>query len=220
MKKIFKKIYKNSFKKIFPSTGEIMDKFLINELGGCSTVLDLGCGPSSLLGRIKNKLRPDLYSVGVDNFEPYLKKNKKEQIHSKYIKSDILDINFPEKSFDCALLIDVIEHFDKNDFLKFFPQLEKMVKKIIILTPNGFVKQEKYDNNMYQIHKSGWTVEDMNKLGFKCFGVSGLKSLRGDYALTKIKPAFIGNIISNITEPFVYDNPKHAYHLMCIKNNK
>lgn len=220
MKETLKKIYKNTFKKIFPSAGEIVDSFLINELKDCSRVLDLGCGPSSPLGRIKDKLRPDLYSVGVDNFDPYLEKNKKDKIHSEYVKSDIFNINFPEKSFDCALLIDVIEHFEKDDFLKFLPKLEKIAKKIIVMTPNGFVKQEEYDNNAYQIHKSGWTTEDMNKLGFECFGVSGLKSLRGEHALTKIRPIVIGNMVSNITEPFVYNNSKLAYHLICVKNNK
>src|ERR1035437_1732992 len=132
MEKILKKIYKNTFKRVFPSAGEIVDKFLIKELKDCSRVLDLGCGPSSPLGRIKSQLKPDLYSVGVDDFDPYLEKNKKDQIHSKYVKSNIFDIDFPEKSFDCALLLDVIEHFEKDDFLKFLPKLEKITKKIIV----------------------------------------------------------------------------------------
>lgn len=217
---ILKKIYKNTFKRIFPSGAEISDKFLIKELKDCSSVLDLGCGPHSPLGRIKHELKPDLYSVGVDDFDPYLEKNKLEQIHTKYVKSNIFDIDFPEKSFDCIILMDVIEHFEKEDFLKLLPKLEKISKKIIIMTPNGFVPQEEYDGNEYQIHKSGWTVEDMSKLGFKCVGVLGLKYLRGELAATRIRPALIGNMISNMTEPFVYRNPKIAYHLLCVKNNK
>lgn len=220
MEKILKTIYKNTFKKIFPSAGEISDNFLINELKDCSSILDLGCGPHSPLGRIKQKLKPNLYSVGVDGFDPYLEGNKKNNIHSTYIKSNIFDISFPEKSFDCAILLDVIEHFEKDDFLKFISKLEKITKKIIIFTPNGFVKQDKYDGNDYQIHKSGWTAEDMTKLGFKCLGVCGLKSLRGELAITKIRPIFLGNIISNITEPVVYNRPKLAFSLMCVKNIK
>jgi len=218
MKKILKTIYKNTFKKIFPSAGEISDNFLVKELKDCSSVLDLGCGPHSPLGRIKDRLRPDLYSVGVDDFDPYLEENKKNKIHSEYIKSNILDINFPEKSFDCAILLDVIEHFERDDFLKFIPKLERMTKKIIIFTPNGVVKQDKYDNNAYQVHKSGWTVKDMRELGFKCLGVCGLKIIRGELAVTKIRPIIIGNMISNITEPFIYNKPEFAFSLMCVKN--
>ncbi len=211
MKKILKKIYKNTFKKVFPDPSEIVNKFLINELKDCSRILDLGCGPSSPLGHIKSKLRPDLYSVGVEDFEPYLERSRKEGAHSEYIKSNIFNIDFPEKSFDCAILLDVIEHFEKDDFLKFLPKLEKIAKKIIIMTPNGFVKQEKYDNNEYQIHKSGWSVKDMNELGFKCVGVCGFKPLRGELALVKIRPIAFGIMISNITEPIVYNNPKQLH---------
>ena len=219
MEQTLKKIYKNTFKRIFPSATEITDAFLIKELRDCSRILDLGCGPHSPLGRIKDQLKPDVHLVGVDNFDPYLEKNKKDQIHSEYIKSDIFQIDFPEKSFDGAVLLDVIEHFEKDDFLKFLPKLETIAKKIIVLTPNGFVKQDEYDNNPYQVHKSGWTVEDMEKLGFKCYGVSGLKGLRGELALPVIKPALIGNMVANISEPFVYHHPKKAYHLLCVKNN-
>ena len=220
MKKILKTIYKNTFKRIFPSAGEISEKFLVSELKDCKSILDLGCGPHSPLGRIKGSLRPDLYSVGIDDFDPYLKKNEKNKIHSKYIKSNIFDISFPEKSFDCAILLDVIEHFEKEDFLKFIPRLEKITKKIIVFTPNGFIKQDTYDNNTYQVHISGWTEKDMERLGFKCLGVCGLKKLRGEFAVTKIRPVFIGNMISNITEPLVYNNPKLAFSLMCVKNIK
>jgi SAM-dependent methyltransferase len=220
MKEILKNIYKHTFKRVFPSAGEISDNFLINELKDCASILDLGCGPHSPLGRIKNKLKPNLYSVGVDDFDPYLDGNKKNKIHSKYIKSNIFNISFPEKSFDCAILLDVIEHFEKDDFLKFISKLEKITKKIIIFTPNGFIKQDKYDGNDYQIHKSGWTVEDMTELGFKSLGVCGLKSLRGELAVTKIRPIFLGNMISNITEPMVYNKPESAFSLMCVKNIK
>lgn len=219
MKNILKYIYKNTFKKIFPSGAEILDNFLVQELKDCSRVLDLGCGPSSQLGRIKNKLKPDLYSVGVDIFDPYLEQNQSTKIHSEYVKSNIFDINFPDNSFDAVMLIDVIEHFEKQDFLNFFPKLQKIAKKIIVLTPNGFVKQTEVDNNIHQVHLSGWSCEEMEKLGFKCFGISGLKSLRGECALTTIRPIFLGNMICNLTEPFVYNKPEKAFHLLCVKNN-
>ena len=220
MEQFFKKINKYTIKLFFPSAAEIVDTFLINEMKDCSRILDLGCGSSSALGRIKNQLKADMYSLGVDDFLPSIEKSRRNNIHSDYLKSNIFQISFPEKSFDCTILLDVIEHFEKEEFLTFLPKLEKISKKIIIMTPNGFVRQGEYDDNKYQLHKSGWTVEDMEKLGFTCVGVSGLKFLRGELALPTIKPAFIGNTLANISEPFIYHNPKWAYHLLCVKNNR
>ncbi len=220
MKKILKSAYRQTFKKIFPDTGEIIESLLRDELKNCQSVLDLGCGPSSPLKNLKKAPALELYSVGVDIFEPYILNNlAKEKIHSEYINSNIFAIDFPPQSFDCALLIDVIEHFTKKDFLDFLPKLEKIAKKIIIITPNGFIKQETYDNNPYQIHRSGWTKQDLTELGFSCRGLSGLKFLRGQEWEPKIKPAWLGEIISNLTQPLVSRRPHLAYHLIAIKNN-
>lgn len=211
---------KKLLKKVFPSANQIIDKFLIKELVDCKTILDLGCGPHSPLINIKKYLNPNLYSVGVDNFEPYLEKNILQKNHSEYIKGDILEIDFNNKKFDCVLLVDVIEHFEEKEFINLLIKLEKISNKIIVITPNGFIEQDGYDNNIYQIHKSGWSVEKMKKLGFTCFGVTGLKYLRGKGAKTIIKPNVLGNFLSNITEYFVFNRPKLAYHLMCVKKNK
>lgn len=220
MEKLLKKIYKNTFKVFFPSAGEILERILIDELKDATRVLDLGCGYASPLGRVKDKLRPDLHSVGVDNFLPYLNQSREKKIHSEYIQSNIFEVEFPPKSFDAAILLDVIEHFERKEFLNFLPKLEKIAKKIIIMTPNGFVYQEEYDGNEYQVHKSGWTVKDMENLGFKCLGLSGLKYLRGELSVTRIRPIFLGNMISNLTEPLVYNKPASAYHLVCIKKTE
>ncbi len=51
--------------------------------------------------------------------------------------------------------------------------------KIIIFTPNGFIWQDGYDDNSLQEHKSGWCAEELEKLGFKVYGMNGWKKLRG-----------------------------------------
>jgi len=220
MEKTLKYIYKNTFKVFFPSAGDIVETFLTRELRDADRILDLGCGPGSPLGRVKKDLRPGVYMLGVDDFEPYIQKNKIDKIHSEYLKKNIFDADFPAKSFDCAVLLDVIEHFEEKDFLEFLAKLERMVKKIIIMTPNGFTNQNEYDGNVYQIHRSGWTAKQMRGLGFTCYGTSGLKFLRGECALARIKPRLIGNMICNLSEPLVYKHPERAYHLICVKNIK
>lgn len=208
---------KKIVKKIIPSQQDNIKKILQRELSDCKSVLDLGCGESSPLRLLKgNPNFKDLYSVGVDIFSPYILKNVEEnKIHSKYINQNIFEVDFPEKSFDCAIMLDVIEHFEREDFIKFLPKLEKFAKKIIIMTPNGFVKQESYDNNPYQVHKSGWTVPDMEKLGFKCLGMSGLKTIYD----SNIKPTILKTLLINLSQIFFSKKPEMCFHIVCIKNN-
>lgn len=205
---------KKIVRKILPSTHGVIKKILQKELYGCKNVVDLGCGERSPLKLLKDDVNfKNLHSVGVDIFSPYIIKNLEgEKIHSEYINKNIFDIDFPEKSFDCAILLDVIEHFEREDFLKFLPRLEKIAKKIIIITPNGFVKQGVYDDNSYQVHRSGWTADDFTKLNFKCFGLSGLRCIYG-----RIKPISLNTFLSDISQLFIFNKPKLAFHIVAIK---
>ena len=77
-------------------------------VGDSQSLLDLGCGYPSPIKSFSSRL----YSVGVDIFEPSIEKSKAESIHNEYKKLNILDAGneFKERSFDCALASDVIEH--------------------------------------------------------------------------------------------------------------
>lgn len=199
-----------------PSNKDFIKKYLRKELKGCKTLIDLGCGENSPYGLLKNEnIAKNIHSIGVDIFSPYLIENiKNNKIHSEYVNKNIFDIDYPNKSIDVAILFDVIEHFEKNDFLNFLPKLERMTKKIIIITPNGFVEQGEYDNNHYQKHLSGWTVKDMKKLGFKCYGLSGCKILQN----SKIKPSWLKFILSDFSQLFLKKFPEKSFHIIAIKN--
>lgn len=209
---------KEVIRKVIPATPDVIRKLLIRELKDCKNILDLGCGENSPLRLLKgNPAFKNLHSVGVDIFSPYILKNINEKkIHSEYLNMNIFDIDFPEKSYDCAILFDVIEHFERKDFLNFLPKLEKIAKKIMIITPNGYIDQDEYDSNPYQVHRSGWTVKDFADLGFKTYGLSGLKFLKK----FSIKPRPLNTIIADISQMFIYKLPKSAFHLIAIKKTK
>jgi predicted TPR repeat methyltransferase len=182
----------------------------------CKTVLDVGCGSNSPLGSIKT----NIYSEGVDSFSPSIKKSKLKKIHNKYHKLDVIKIGkkFKSNSFDCVIAMDLIEHLEKKDGLKLIKKMEKIAKKkVIIFTPNGFLPQGKYDNNPWQIHKSGWTSKEMENKGYKVIGINGWKRLRGEYANLLFKPKLVCRIISDITQLFTRNNPKKAFQILCIK---
>lgn len=192
-------------------------KSLEKELAFVNSVLDIGCGGSSPLAKVKK----NFYSVGADIFKPSIDKSKKAGIHDEYKNVDILRLDkfFKPKSFDAVVALDVIEHFEKKDGMKLMQLMEKIAKKkVIIFTPFGFTKQHPYEDNPHQVHKSGWFIEDFIKNGYKIYGMRGLRFIRGEYATIKYKPWFLWGFISTVSQVFVYNYPKLAYQLLAVKN--
>lgn len=186
------------------------------ELKGCNQILDVGCGDSSPLKYIKYSG----YKVGVDGFAPSIKKSKKAKIHDKYYLNNLKSIDkiFKSKSFDCVIGLDIIEHFEKQEGLQLINKMEKIAKKkIILFTPNGFVSQGEFNNNPYQVHKSGWNPEEMRKLGYRVKGIYGWKKLRDNFSRLKYKPSIFWRIISDLTQILTKQNPKYACALLCVK---
>lgn len=189
---------------------------LQRELRGMDSVLDLGCGSDSPLGKIKH----NCYSVGVDKFKPSIAKSKQAKIHNEYRQADVLKAGafFNKKSFDAVIALDLIEHLTKSEGNIFLKKIENIArKKIIILTPNDFYKQEEYENNPYQVHRSKWEVQEFRCRGYKVYGMRGLKYLRKEYTTIKYKPWFLWGAISVLSETVVYSWPTQAYQLLAVK---
>lgn len=197
---------------------------LKKELKDCESVLDLGCGPSSPLQYCQNIK----YSVGVEPFKLYLEESKRKKIHTKYLLKKMEDVDFPNKSFDAVIMIEVLEHLQENVGLKMLEKAEKWAKKkAIVSTPNGFIPQKAVDKNDLQKHLSGWNYSKMEKLGFKIRGLAGLKFLRqevqsetmGDDLTTSIrfKPKVLWFFIATLSQTLTYYIPNFAFEIFCVK---
>ncbi|NJD54596.1 MAG: class I SAM-dependent methyltransferase [Candidatus Methanoperedens sp.] len=200
--KIFRNAYFNTIKK---------------ELYNCDEVLDLGCGRNSAIQYCTIH-----FSVGVEIFEPDLEESKKKRLHNQYIKADITKIEFKPESFDAVVALNVLEHLSIEEGVILIEKMKKWTrKKIVISTPNGYVFQDEYDNNPQQKHKSGWSVEQLEKTGFKSVGCSGWKQLKGYKGTIKYKPRLFWIIISDMSQKIVYNFPKLAFEIIGIwkKNN-
>ncbi len=221
---IINKLHKSSvLGRVFHTLNYCLQK----ELKDCKTVLDLGCGPSSPLQYCKNVE----YSVGVEAFKPYLNESKKKKIHTKYLQKKIQDLDFKKNSFDAVILIEVLEHLSKKDGLKILKLAQKWAKKkVIISTPNGFFPMDKVDNNIYQRHLSGWSVDELKKMNFKVSGVSGIKffylssnsvhSLINENDLflnIRFKPKKFFYILNALLQIVTHYNPKLAFGLFAVK---
>lgn len=207
-------------KKILVRVGDLLYYTVLNcQLKGMESVLDIGCGARSPLSDLKK----EFYSVGVDIFEPSIKQSKKAKLHDEYILGDVLKLKvlLKQRKFDAVFALDIIEHLEKKDGWKLLGEMEKIAKKkIIIITPYGFIRQHPYEKNPYQIHKSGWYPEDFKKLGYKVYGMRGLRFIRGECGIIKYKPWFFWGILSTFSQFITFFFPSLSIQLVAIKDRE
>jgi len=201
-----------------------LESCLRKELKDCDSVLDIGCGPSSPLQFCENVK----YSVGVEPFKPYLEKSRRKKIHSEYIGKKIEALNFPDKSFDAVMMIEVLEHLPKSVGSKCLKKAENWArKKIIVSTPRGYWHQVQLDENPLQEHISGWSIKDFKERGYVIRGLSGLKILRKEsedssmgrdlLSPIRFRPKFFWFVILSWSQIFTYFFPQFAFELFCVK---
>jgi SAM-dependent methyltransferase len=210
---------KKTYLRVFPNYEIELER----AIGDSKTVLDVGCGHPSPIRKFSRKF----YSVGVDAFEPSIEKSRAEGIHNDYLKAEVLEIGarLSDESFDCVLASDLIEHLEKEDGLKLLQMMEKIAKKrVIVFTPNGFTPQGfdgrnpwQIPGNQWQIHRSGWTPEEMRAMGYKVIGINGLKSLRGEFGFLKHKPSILWQPVSDLTQIVLKRFPSRTFQILCVK---
>lgn len=189
---------------------------ILKELIDCGSVLDLGCGRHSMIPILPPKIR----KVGVEFFEPAYREALEKGRHHECIHADVLKADFPEKSFDAVALLDVLEHLEKEDGRRLIGRMERWARrKIVIFTPNGFLKQEEYDGNPLMAHRSGWTAEEFRQMGFRVYGVKGFKVWKKDsYEHEESGKFSLSEAVKDLSQIVTYHVPDWAFQLFCVKN--
>jgi 2-polyprenyl-3-methyl-5-hydroxy-6-metoxy-1,4-benzoquinol methylase len=191
--------------------------YLEEAVGDADTLLDVGCGHRSPIHGFRRRLR---HTVGVDRFEPSIEESRALGIHDDYVAVDVLDIGerFEPNSFDAVVAFEVIEHFEEADALTLLAEMEKLaLKRVVISTPNGFLPQGEYDDNPWQVHRSGWTPKQLRALGFEVRGIHGVKWLRTERSEFRGRPVWLGRLVSDLTQPLAARWPQLAFQLVCVK---
>jgi hypothetical protein len=143
---------------------------LMEKVNGSYSLLDIGCGICLYLDKILCN-----FIIALDIHRPYLENRQSRLPHIFPINADALQINqlFLPKTVSTVLLNDTLEHFSKKNGLALIQKVEDIAaNRVIVFTPRGFFKQERYDyynlnGEQFQGHRSGWEVEEFLDLGFQ-----------------------------------------------------
>lgn len=199
---------------------------LKNSIGKAKTILDLGCGDGTLMEFISQGQKWQI--TGIDIYKKDVEVARKRNVYFQLFQGDLLRAIKEKKikgKFDVVFFSQVIEHVSRSYGEKVLDEIEKLARKrIVVGTPRGFMEQphEFLDENPYQVHKSGWTIEDFTSRGYKVHGV-GFLPIWSHHGLGRNANFFrmvLSNIISYLMAPIVYFLPSFAAGVIAIKDKR
>jgi hypothetical protein len=137
----------------------------------------------------QSDVKIDAVEVDQDLLLPHL-----SQLYNTVYTGDILTTYTSLPSYDLILMIDIIEHINKNEAKEMLKYFLSRGSRIIIATPLKFFEQSLYESE-YEHHVSHWTSKDFAALAkINCQHMSG----GGIYVLSTDKisiPGFGNSII-------------------------
>jgi 2-polyprenyl-3-methyl-5-hydroxy-6-metoxy-1,4-benzoquinol methylase len=164
------------------------------------SLVDVGCG-SGIIGALCRIYRNMDRQVGIDGYQPMLDLCTRHIFYDECLNRDITEpLPFPDHSFDVVTCIEVIEHVKKADGIKLLDELERVGRKIVVSTPNGFMEQGELAANPLQKHQSGWTVKDFTSRGYRVKGVGAMLIFGGHRKLISSALAPLSRVIPSTSE--------------------
>ena len=105
---------------------------------------------------------------GIEAFEFYITDIQKAIYNNIYIGDalDILPLKQPlgvDGKYDLVLLIDVLEHFSRDDGELLLKKIEQTARAVLLSIPKQVSKQGAAFGNEYESHISSWSIKDFTK---------------------------------------------------------
>lgn len=130
--------------------------FLIHEYVGIDKQKQLKPGLSMAA---QSNVSVDAIEVDKDLLLPHL-----SQFYNEIFVGDVFDIYDKIGAYELVIMIDVIEHLNKEKALELLKYFISKGTKIIIATPIDFFEQKLYESE-YENHISHWQKRDFEKIG-------------------------------------------------------
>jgi hypothetical protein len=108
----------------------------------------------------RSRVKIDAVEVDEDLMLPHLL-----QFYNEVFFADIFSIYKRLNHYDLILMVDVIEHLEKEKAIALLKYFVSKDSKIIVATPVDFFNQDLYKSE-FEHHISHWTFNDFKKIGF------------------------------------------------------
>ena len=140
-----------------------------------ASLLDVGCG-GGVIGALCRIYRDTDRLIGIDAYAPVLELCRRHAFYDECMQLDVGNgaLPFADSSFDVVTCVEVIEHLEKAQGLALLDELERIGRRVIVTTPNGFLEQGELAANPLQRHRSGWTVREFATRGYTVRGVGAM----------------------------------------------
>jgi len=138
------------------------------------SVLDLGIGFGNYGAVVRQWLdcgAPpwDTYLVGVEAWEAY--RNPVWQLYNLVVVDTIESfLDQQAGQFECVLLMDVLEHFEKERGAAIVDRIKQIVAPgglFVVGTPAIFCEQDAVHGNAFERHRALWTADDFRGRDFQ-----------------------------------------------------
>jgi SAM-dependent methyltransferase len=106
---------------------------------------------------------------GIEAFEPYLTPVH-HFIYSRVFKGDALKVlETMTGKYDLVLLVDVLEHFTREDGMKVLDHCMRISRNTLVSVPIAMTVQDAVFGNSYETHRYQWNKKDFSVFTAKFF---------------------------------------------------
>jgi len=192
-----------------------LHNFVLAQLGKTegSTVIDCGIG-FGIWGYLMQVLRKPSLLAGIDVDKGYLLNAKRHRIYDHLIRASASYAPFRNAIFDYVLAMEVIEHVPKSDGKNLLLELERICRdKIILSTPNGYLKTDPSNSVESETHRSGWSAAELRSVGFRVHGIS----LRRSSTLRNRKNSTVYGFLNHVSTLVTFFLPALSEYLLATK---
>jgi SAM-dependent methyltransferase len=131
--------------------------FLVHEYIGIDNTLRLS--PEKSLQE-QSRIVMDACEADTDLLLPHL-----PHLYRNLFVGDVLEKYKFFQKYDLILMIDVIEHLNKEKSIEMLRYFVSQKSRVLIATPKDFFEQHLYESE-FENHISHWKVADFEKIGF------------------------------------------------------
>ena len=140
------------------------------------SVLDIGVGNGKYgfllreyLGINRDIDKNNFVIDGIEGYKKYIT-SIQEKIYNEIFLFQINgSIDLPQKEYDLCLLIDVLEHFDKDKGLELLNSTFSISKFVLLTTPWNIGDTKIQHDNPLENHKYQWTKKDFSQFKYHSF---------------------------------------------------